>query len=416
VRSGRTPNAITLGALAIAVLAALCFATGTRAGLVVGALLLQVSLVVDCVDGETARYTRTFSALGAWLDATTDRVKEYLVYAALAAGASRHGHSLWTLACATLALQVFRNFVDFGFVATLGQRAADGNSGAASVGRGAVALSTRTSAHAALKWAKRMVFLPIGERWLIISVLAAFSGARAVFVVLLALGVVSAVYATTGRVLRTFAAGPPRPVEQVSGRDGEIDQLVDVGRVGRALARRLPPLERPVVAPALAGVAAVFTVAVAGTGQRWLIVLGLLAVVVLAAPAWREPPGGAFGWLLPGVVRGLEYGLVVRVVAAVDHDAMPLAYGALCAVAYHHYDTVYRWRHTGSGPHRWVFRAGLGWDGRLLLLAANLLVSARLGLLLGLGGAVLAVVFVAESAGAWAVWVREQDGPVTRSA
>ncbi|HEY3603953.1 MAG TPA: CDP-alcohol phosphatidyltransferase family protein [Sporichthyaceae bacterium] len=203
VRWGLTPNQITGIAFGVAMLAAWWFAAGGRVELVVGALLLQLSLVLDCVDGETARYTRRFTPLGAWLDATTDRVKEYVVYAALAVGASQHGHSAWTLAAATLALQVFRNFVDFGFVATLAERSGAG----AGVGAAAIALSERTSG-TALKWAKRMVFLPIGERWLLISLVAALAGPRAVFIVLLALGLVSAVYATTGRVLRTLAVRP----------------------------------------------------------------------------------------------------------------------------------------------------------------------------------------------------------------
>jgi phosphatidylglycerophosphate synthase len=203
VRWNVSPNQITGIAFGVALLAAWWFAAGSRLELVVGALLLQLSLVLDCVDGETARFTRQFTPLGAWLDATTDRVKEYLVYAALAVGASQHGHSAWTLATATLALQVFRNFVDFGFVATLDERQGAG----AGVGAAAIALSERTSG-TALKWAKRMVFLPIGERWLLISLLAAFGGPRAVFIVLLALGLVSAVYATTGRVLRTLAVRP----------------------------------------------------------------------------------------------------------------------------------------------------------------------------------------------------------------
>jgi phosphatidylglycerophosphate synthase len=214
VRWNLSPNQITGIAFGVALLAAWWFAAGSRVELVVGALLLQLSLILDCVDGETARFTRQFTPLGAWLDATTDRVKEYLVYAALAFGASQHGHSVWTLATATLALQVFRNFVDFGFVATLDERHGAGagrKEGSLAKARGAgaaaIALSERTSG-TALKWAKRMVFLPIGERWLLISLLAAIGGPRAVFVGLLALGSVSAVYATTGRVLRTLAVRP----------------------------------------------------------------------------------------------------------------------------------------------------------------------------------------------------------------
>ncbi|MGQ0844499.1 MAG: CDP-alcohol phosphatidyltransferase family protein [Sporichthyaceae bacterium] len=232
VRRMWSPNAITMIALVVALAAAECFWRGTTLWLIVGALLLQVSLCIDCVDGETARYTRRFTPLGAWLDATTDRVKEYAVYAGLALGAARTGDPVWTLAAATLALQVFRNFVDFGFVATIPSRTppppprvslretepsggpagedALAGRGVAVMGQGAIALSNRTSKTAALKWAKRMVFLPIGERWLIISVAAAVSGPRAVFVVLLALGAVSAVYATAGRVLRALAAPAPR--------------------------------------------------------------------------------------------------------------------------------------------------------------------------------------------------------------
>ncbi len=239
VRTGLSPNAITMIALAVALAAAGAFATGEKAGLITGAILLQVSLVIDCVDGEVARYTRSFTALGAWLDLTTDRIKEYGAYAALAIGASRAGDDVWTLAAATLALQVFRNFVDFGFVTTVLARKAtlrgellpldlvadpdaadqpdavdqpsDGAAaatGAANLGRGAVALSARTSGSPWLKWAKRMMFLPIGERWLIISVAAAVSGPRAVFWVLIGLGLVSAVYATLGRVLRALADPP----------------------------------------------------------------------------------------------------------------------------------------------------------------------------------------------------------------
>ena len=39
---------------------------------------LYLSFVVDCVDGQLARYTRRFSKFGAWLDSVFDRAKEYV--------------------------------------------------------------------------------------------------------------------------------------------------------------------------------------------------------------------------------------------------------------------------------------------------------------------------------------------------
>jgi hypothetical protein len=85
IRLGLSPNAVSLISLAIGLLAAVLFALGSLPATVAAALLLQLSIIIDCVDGEVARRTRRFSKLGAWLDASTDRVKEFAVYAGLAA-------------------------------------------------------------------------------------------------------------------------------------------------------------------------------------------------------------------------------------------------------------------------------------------------------------------------------------------
>ena len=108
----------------VGVLAAVAFATGDRWGLVLGAVLLQAAFTLDCVDGQLARYTRTFTPLGAWLDSIFDRGKEYVVYAGLAIGA---GDDVWLLAAAALALQTVRHAGDFAFNA----RARRGDQGAA---------------------------------------------------------------------------------------------------------------------------------------------------------------------------------------------------------------------------------------------------------------------------------------------
>jgi len=118
-RRGLTPNQVTTVSMAIGVLAAAAFATGSRPGLVAGAVLLQAAFTADCVDGQLARYTRTFSKLGAWLDSIFDRAKEYVVFAGLAIGASRgFGDDVWALAVTAMTLQTARHMADFAFGAT----------------------------------------------------------------------------------------------------------------------------------------------------------------------------------------------------------------------------------------------------------------------------------------------------------
>src|SRR6185503_4747264 len=114
-RRGLTPNTVTAISMAVGIFAAAGFATGERWGMIAGALLLQIAFMLDCVDGQLARYTRTFTSLGSWLDSIFDRAKEYVVFAGLAIGASRTGADVWLLAGAALTLQTARHMMDFSF-------------------------------------------------------------------------------------------------------------------------------------------------------------------------------------------------------------------------------------------------------------------------------------------------------------
>ncbi|MDT3400796.1 CDP-alcohol phosphatidyltransferase family protein, partial [Streptomyces sp. B1866] len=118
-RRGLKPNQVTVASLLTAWAAAGCAATGGRPGFAAAGALLLVSFVLDCTDGQLARYTLRFSAFGGWLDAICDRAKEYAYYAGLAVGAARHGggDDVWALALAAMALQTFRHMVDFSFAA-----------------------------------------------------------------------------------------------------------------------------------------------------------------------------------------------------------------------------------------------------------------------------------------------------------
>ncbi|MFC4058001.1 CDP-alcohol phosphatidyltransferase family protein [Planomonospora corallina] len=205
-----TPNAVTGVSVGLAALAAVWFSEGTREARIAGAVLLYLSFVLDCVDGQLARYTGAFSACGSWLDATFDRVKEYTVYAGLAAGygvapggGSDAAQDVWRLAVAALVLQVLRHTLDSAYAAARPPAPADGAE-AAPAG-GVAVLSRRLERGAVARRLKRMIVLPIGERTALIAVTAAVFDARVTFLALLAWGGLATLYMLGGRMGRSMA-------------------------------------------------------------------------------------------------------------------------------------------------------------------------------------------------------------------
>jgi phosphatidylglycerophosphate synthase len=194
-RRGLTPNAVTALSMGIGLLAAAAFATGDRAGLIAGAVLLQVAFAADCVDGQLARYTRRLSAFGAWLDSVFDRAKEYAVYAGLALGGD-----VWLLAAGALALQTFRHAVQHAWEAEQLQ-ALDSAVQPPLAERGEAGAFPPPAGR--LVWLRKILVLPIGERFAVISLAAALSGARTAFAILLVWGGFAAAYELAGRAVRS---------------------------------------------------------------------------------------------------------------------------------------------------------------------------------------------------------------------
>jgi hypothetical protein len=226
-RRGFTPNQVTLFSIFLGLLAAGAFATGTRAGAVAGALFIYFAFVFDCVDGQVARYARKFGVLGAWLDATFDRFKEYVVLAGLAVGAAVAGQGdVWTLALVALSLQTVRHLMDFSFGAanrrrppsplpTLELSAADDSALREALERrriersggvrGLLRLWSQAGRFRVVHWARKMIVFPIGERFAAIAITAALFDPRITFLTLVIWGSVAAAYTLTGRLMRSLA-------------------------------------------------------------------------------------------------------------------------------------------------------------------------------------------------------------------
>ena len=79
-----SPDQVTIVSVLLGLPTGLAFATGTRAGLVVGALLFYFSFLLDCVDGKLARALRTTSPRGKVLDDLGDGARRGSAAAGLA--------------------------------------------------------------------------------------------------------------------------------------------------------------------------------------------------------------------------------------------------------------------------------------------------------------------------------------------
>ena len=335
VKRGWTPNQITLTSLIMALVVAGFFATGWWPLMIIGAVGVQVSIIIDCADGEVARYTGVSSQFGAWLDASTDRIKEYALYAGLAFGASHHGVNLWPLAMGLMILQTVRHMSDYNFhaVQVIRETAAmplslgEPNDIPAASNGSLLDTSAALNSNSKIRWIKKIIHMPIGERWLVISLGAAFNSPAFALWGLLILGLIALAYTTTGRILRSKSWRHPKTV---SGCD--------------VLERQINP----------------------GLGAEWFWADG------------SHPLTGKFAWAAPAVLRLLELGLVFVIA-----HSNPVAYLWIFAVAFHHYDALYR-SLAGFEMSKNIKTYGLGFLGRSLVI-----IMTALGLLIPLNAALL---------------------------
>jgi len=408
-----SPSAITGMSIGLGVLAAVWFSAGNRVGMILGAALLFAAFLLDHVDGQLARYLRSETAFGAWLDAVGGRLAEFAVYAGLAAGAvGSRSPGVWELAVAALVLQSLRDMIGFCIrpVITqlgLGERPrpplgepADYAVAAAAGARlgGGAGLNgrpPRRSRLAGLKWPARLTPMARlvrvaefqqGERVAVIGVAAIVAGPRMTFIILLAWGLVAACLSVIAGIVRSA-----HPASPMTGGDQNLVTYRDDGVFaqlsGRFVDGQLPPL-----LPALVGVTVIIVLSAVGAAHLpGLMVLAPVVVMALAGLGSGHPHDGRLDWLVPPLIELGEY-VFLTALALAGQVPMPLLFALFGVLALHHDDIVYRSARvavagagdapvgggatSASAPQRWLAKAGLGWEGRMFVAAIGAVFGA----------------------------------------
>ncbi|MFC4011578.1 DUF5941 domain-containing protein [Nonomuraea purpurea] len=150
----------------------------------------------------------------------------------------------------------------------------------------------------------------------------------------------------------------PRSTVVAYRDDGPLSRAM-----GLLVAGQLPPLPPVVAGTFVTGVLLMIGVA----GSDGLAVFAPAVTLLLAGPGSSHPHDGRFDWLVPPILRLIEYAFVAA--CGFAHEMHPaLIFLLLGALAFHHYDLVYRLRQRVYPP-PWLATAGLGWDGRMMVVS-----------------------------------------------
>lgn len=202
-----SPNSLTTWSLLFAGVSAVLFGTGHQAVFLVSAALMYISLVLDCSDGELARFTGTSSKFGAWFDGFTDRIKEHLIIAGMAIGAWRMGTPIWGLASLAVFLITVRHLSHYAFIETvlpgIVRNGPRGMKYRRAVRSGSWTQRPGIGSTSPIGWISRILHAPVSERWTLLAVFVVIDGPRTAILAYSIFLVVSIALTTFGWLRRT---------------------------------------------------------------------------------------------------------------------------------------------------------------------------------------------------------------------
>lgn len=204
---------------------------------------------------------------------------------------------------------------------------------------------------------------PGGARLLLAGAAVLLAGARATFLLLLALGVLGLCAILAGGFR---AARRPR----VLGYRGDGPVAVWIGKFVNG---RLPPLP-----PLLVGLLVTGMLAWLGLQNLpGILVLTPVEAMLLASFGSWHPHSGPRDWLVPPLLQAGEY-LFLAALGFAGRIPPPVTFALVAAVALHHLDLAYRARNElvpspvgplirQDGRLPYSDRSGFGWDGRMII-------------------------------------------------
>lgn len=120
LKAGWSANSVTLLSICTGFVAAGFFAHGSYLAAVLGALLFQLSAIIDCCDGDVARVTLSESRFGERLDILGDNVVHMAIFAGIAWAGYQHEGGMVSLALGIAA--VLGNVLSLWFVTQIKTR------------------------------------------------------------------------------------------------------------------------------------------------------------------------------------------------------------------------------------------------------------------------------------------------------
>ncbi len=344
-----TPNQVTVFSFLLALSAAACFSLSMQWLDILGAVLVFLSFAADCVDGQLARLTGRFTDLGEWLDLTSDRIKEVVLVAGLAIGASNEDKWSWLIASFVLITMSLRAQVNQSY----------------ELHRCPTSLKNCLTELPALGFvsfeyrAKNFFTLPYGNRMGLITLCALFSNSRTVLWVLLTWNTVAFVYQITGR-LRSGACSAVHG-SLVLKNHGRLMTLISdsISRVNGISLLLIQIFMTPLL---------FFD----------SILFWLLAIVIIGA-CGANSPKGKLEWVSPICSIVSEFAILASLLSRSEIDHHWIIFSAFCITSMIRLSNSTQIQlnqtYNNATPTKSASTTVIGWEGRVLVLVIAFSIS-----------------------------------------